>query len=235
MPPGTTPPFIIRYSASERADPAARARERHAVASSSSSTTASTSSAPTSRRSRARRSRSRTAASSARSWSTSIRSGSTRGGSRRATSSTALGRQNVILPTGTAKIGANEYPIVISRSARDARRSSASCRSRPSTARTVYIRDVANVRDGYAPQTNMVHVEGRRSVLMAILKNGDASTLDVADADPRGASRARSSGCPRRRTASSRSSCCSISRCSCAPSIDGVVHEAVIAAGADRR
>src|SRR5262249_11415128 len=44
---------------------------------------------------------------------------------------------------------------------------------------TVYLRDVANVRDGYSPQTNMVHVEGRRSVLMSILKSGAASTLDV--------------------------------------------------------
>ena len=44
---------------------------------------------------------------------------------------------------------------------------------------TVYIRDVANVRDGYAPQTSMVHVSGGRSVLMSILKNGSASTLDV--------------------------------------------------------
>ncbi len=44
---------------------------------------------------------------------------------------------------------------------------------------TVYMRDVAHVRDGYSPQTNIVHVEGRRSVLMRILKQGSASTLDV--------------------------------------------------------
>src|ERR1700749_3764433 len=47
---------------------------------------------------------------------------------------------------------------------------------------TVYIRDVASVRDGYAPQTSMVHVAGRRSVLMSILKNGSASPLDVVSA-----------------------------------------------------
>jgi hypothetical protein len=41
------------------------------------------------------------------------------------------------------------------------------------------VRDVANVRDGSSPQTNMVHVEGKRSVLMSILKAGNASTLDV--------------------------------------------------------
>jgi multidrug efflux pump subunit AcrB len=45
---------------------------------------------------------------------------------------------------------------------------------------TVYVRDVANVRDGASPQTNMVHVEGRKSVLMTILKHGSSSTLEVA-------------------------------------------------------
>ena len=55
---------------------------------------------------------------------------------------------------------------------------------------TIYIRDVASVRDGNMPQTNMVHVEGRRSVLMPILKNGDASTLDVVDLVKEGVPRA---------------------------------------------
>ncbi len=49
---------------------------------------------------------------------------------------------------------------------------------------TVYVRDVASVRDGYAPQTNMVHVEGHRSVLMSILKNGNASTPRHRGAHP---------------------------------------------------
>ncbi len=44
---------------------------------------------------------------------------------------------------------------------------------------TVFVRDIANVRDGYSPQTNMVHVEGKRSVLMSVLKNGNVSTLDI--------------------------------------------------------
>ena len=44
---------------------------------------------------------------------------------------------------------------------------------------TIYIRDVAHVRDGYPPQTNIVRVDGRRAVLMTILKNGSASTLDI--------------------------------------------------------
>src|SRR5262249_31401019 len=44
---------------------------------------------------------------------------------------------------------------------------------------TVYIRDVANVRDGSPPQTNIVHVDGHRSVLMSVLKNGSVSTLAI--------------------------------------------------------
>ena len=45
----------------------------------------------------------------------------------------------------------------------------------------VYVRDVANVRDGNPPQTNIVHVDGNRSVLMQVLKNGLASTLAIVD------------------------------------------------------
>ena len=44
---------------------------------------------------------------------------------------------------------------------------------------TVYLRDVANVRDGFAPQTNIVRDDGHRGVLISILKAGNASTIDV--------------------------------------------------------
>jgi multidrug efflux pump subunit AcrB len=91
---------------------------------------------------------------------------------------TALGAQNVILPSGTAKLGTNEYPIIVSASP-ETLDEIAGLPIRTVSGRTVYVRDVANVRDGNAPQTNLVHVEGRRSVLMTILKNGDASTLEV--------------------------------------------------------
>jgi multidrug efflux pump subunit AcrB len=91
---------------------------------------------------------------------------------------TALAAQNVILPSGTAKLGSNEYPIIIS-SSPETLDELAGLPIRTLDGRTVYIRDIANVRDGNAPQTNLVHVEGRRSVLMTILKNGDASTLEV--------------------------------------------------------
>jgi multidrug efflux pump subunit AcrB len=90
----------------------------------------------------------------------------------------ALVAQNVILPSGTAKLGANEYPIIIAASP-ETLDEIGSLPIKTVDGRTVYIRDVANVRDGAAPQTNLVHVEGRRSVLMTIMKNGDASTLEV--------------------------------------------------------
>jgi CzcA family heavy metal efflux pump len=90
----------------------------------------------------------------------------------------ALGVQNVILPSGTAKLGSNEYPIIVSASP-ETLDEIAGLPIKTVDGRTVYVRDVSNVRDGSAPQTNLVHVEGRRSVLMTILKNGDASTLEV--------------------------------------------------------
>ena len=94
---------------------------------------------------------------------------------------TALSNQNVILPSGTAKLGNNEYPIIMS-STPETLEEIGGLPIKTVDGRTLYIRDVASVRDGASPQTNMVHVAGRRSVLMPILKNGDASTLDVTDA-----------------------------------------------------
>jgi multidrug efflux pump subunit AcrB len=90
----------------------------------------------------------------------------------------ALGLQNVIVPTGTAKIGVDEYPIVLNASP-EAIADLESIPIKVVNGTTVFIRDVANVRDGSTPQTNMVHVEGRKSVLMSILKLGSASTLEV--------------------------------------------------------
>ena len=90
----------------------------------------------------------------------------------------ALGQQNVIVPTGTAKIGANEYPIVLNASP-DLLAQIETIPIKTVNGTTVYVRDVAHVRDGNSPQTNIVHVEGQRSVLMSILKQGSASTLDV--------------------------------------------------------
>jgi multidrug efflux pump subunit AcrB len=90
----------------------------------------------------------------------------------------ALGVQNVILPTGTAKMGVEEYPVLIN-SSPEVISELGNLPIKTVNGTTVYIKDVANVRDGYAPQTSMVHVSGGKSVLMTILKNGSASTLDV--------------------------------------------------------
>jgi len=92
--------------------------------------------------------------------------------------SAAITQQNVILPTGTTKMGSNEYPVVLN-SSPEAIKEIGDLPIRTVRGTPVYVHDVANVRDGYSPQTNMVHVEGKRSVLLSILKNGNASTLDV--------------------------------------------------------
>jgi CzcA family heavy metal efflux pump len=91
---------------------------------------------------------------------------------------TALGLGNVVLPSGTAKMGATEYPVVLN-SSPELMDEIGSIPIKNVRGTPVYLRDVANVRDGNSPQTSMVHVGGRRSVLMSILKLGGASTLNV--------------------------------------------------------
>jgi multidrug efflux pump subunit AcrB len=86
--------------------------------------------------------------------------------------------QNLILPGGTAKIGSFEYQVDMN----GAPVTVADLNNLPIKSvgdSTVYIRDVGNVRDGFPPQTNIVRVDGSRSVLMSVLKSGDASTLDI--------------------------------------------------------
>jgi multidrug efflux pump subunit AcrB len=91
-----------------------------------------------------------------------------------------LNLQNLILPSGTAKIGRLEYDVTLN----------AAPRTVPELGdvpikvmgnSTIYLRDVANVRDGYSVQTNIVRRDGRRGTLLTVLKSGDASTLDVVD------------------------------------------------------
>ena len=90
----------------------------------------------------------------------------------------ALAGQNLITPVGTEKIGDYEYTLQLN----DAPSQIKALGDLPIKAvngTTVYIRDVANVRDGSPPQTNIVHVNGKRSVLMSVLKNGSVSTLGI--------------------------------------------------------
>src|SRR6184192_1538393 len=91
---------------------------------------------------------------------------------------TALGQQNIVLPSGTAKIGEFEYDVAMNASPRTV----AELNDLPVKVvgnSTIYFRDVAHVRDGFAPQTNVVRRDGRRGTLVTILKTGTASTLDV--------------------------------------------------------
>ncbi len=92
--------------------------------------------------------------------------------------SAAVNAQNLTLPSGTVKVGDREYGVLINNSptlVEDlGRLPVAQVRGA-----TVYVRDVAQVRDGFAPQTNIVRQNGRRGVLITITKNGEASTLDI--------------------------------------------------------
>jgi len=90
----------------------------------------------------------------------------------------ALAAQNLITPVGTQKIGNFEYSIQLNNAPSEI----AALGALPIKAvngAMVYVRDVAQVRDGNPPQTNIVHVEGNRSVLMQVLKNGSVSTLAI--------------------------------------------------------
>jgi CzcA family heavy metal efflux pump len=92
----------------------------------------------------------------------------------------ALSDQTQINPVGFAKIGGYQYNIRLN----NAPASVEALNNLPVQivdGATIYMRDVAFVRDGAAPQTNVVHVNGQRSALMTVLKNGAASTLAVVD------------------------------------------------------
>ena len=90
----------------------------------------------------------------------------------------ALAVQNLITPVGTQKIGAFEYPINLNTSPA-ALEDLGRLPIKMVNGAMVYLRDVAHVRDGNPPQTNIVHVDGGRSVLISVLKNGSASTLAI--------------------------------------------------------
>jgi CzcA family heavy metal efflux pump len=90
----------------------------------------------------------------------------------------AIAAQNSILPAGTQKIGDREYFVTVNANPRTV----AELNDLPIANRNgsvIYVRDVAHVRDGYPPQTNIVRRDGHRGVLMSVLKTGGASTLDI--------------------------------------------------------
>jgi len=90
----------------------------------------------------------------------------------------ALAAQNLIVPVGTQKIGTFEYTLQLN-NAPSAIEQLGELPVKVANGATIYIRDVAHVRDGNAPQTNVVHVDGSRSVLLSVLKNGATSTLAI--------------------------------------------------------
>ena len=92
----------------------------------------------------------------------------------------AVNAQNLILPTGTAKMGPLEYNVEMNASPT----SVAALNDLPVktvNGSTIYLRDVAHVRDGFSPQTNVVLANGQRGVLMSVYKTGNNSTLSIVD------------------------------------------------------
>jgi multidrug efflux pump subunit AcrB len=90
----------------------------------------------------------------------------------------AVNAYNLAYPTGVARIGEREYPVTLNNTPPSA----AAFNTIPikvANGATVFMRDVAHVRDGFPTQTTVVHRDGKRGALLTILKNGNASTLDI--------------------------------------------------------
>src|SRR5580693_4961319 len=92
----------------------------------------------------------------------------------------AVNAQNLILPTGTAKLGPLEYNVEMNGSPQTIEELN-DLPVKTVNGATIYMREVAHVRDGFSPQTNIVLSNGQRGVLMSIYKTGSASTLSIVD------------------------------------------------------
>ncbi|HKF24414.1 MAG TPA: efflux RND transporter permease subunit, partial [Candidatus Acidoferrum sp.] len=92
----------------------------------------------------------------------------------------AVAAQNLILPTGTAKLGSLEYTVEMNGSPKTVNELN-DLPVKTQNGATIYMKDVAHVRDGFSPQTNVVLANGQRGVLMSIYKTGNASTLQIVD------------------------------------------------------
>ncbi|MGD0136217.1 MAG: efflux RND transporter permease subunit, partial [Bryobacteraceae bacterium] len=90
----------------------------------------------------------------------------------------AINTQNLVLPTGTSKIGQFEYDVALNASPETIQELN-DLPVKAAGNSTIYVHDVAHVRDGFSPQTNIVRRNGQRSALLSILKIGDTSTLDI--------------------------------------------------------
>jgi CzcA family heavy metal efflux pump len=92
----------------------------------------------------------------------------------------AVAAQNLILPTGTAKLGSLEYTVEMNGSPKTVTELN-DLPIKTVNGATIYMKDVAHIRDGFSPQTNAVLANGQRGVLMSIYKTGNASTLQIVD------------------------------------------------------
>ncbi len=92
----------------------------------------------------------------------------------------AVNAQNLILPTGTAKLGTLEYNVEMNGSPQTVQELN-DLPIKTVNGATIYMKEVAHVRDGFSPQTNIVLSNGQRGVLMSIYKIGSASTIDIVD------------------------------------------------------
>jgi multidrug efflux pump subunit AcrB len=139
--------------------------------------------------------------------------------------SAAINAQSVILPAGTAKVGKQEYQVRLNGSVGTAQALN-DLPIKTVDGTTIYVRDVASVRDGFQVQQSKVHADGRTGVLISIMKNGNASTLDVVDNIKRVLPDALA-GLPKELEVTPMFDQSVFVRAS----VDGVVHEAAIAAG----
>src|SRR5579871_316317 len=94
--------------------------------------------------------------------------------------SAAINAQNLILPSGTAKMGAREYTVSLN-SSPEVISALNQLPIRRVNGAMVYVGDVAQVHDGYAVQTNIVNRDGKHACLLTVLKSGNASTLSVVE------------------------------------------------------
>ena len=90
----------------------------------------------------------------------------------------AVAQQNVVMPSGTIKIGLNEYDVRTNGTPRTVEELS-NIPLKQVNGTTIYLRDIASVSDGFQVQTNIVRQDGHRGVLVSVLKNGNSSTLDI--------------------------------------------------------
>jgi multidrug efflux pump subunit AcrB len=135
-----------------------------------------------------------------------------------------IGQQNLILPAGTMKIGPFEYQLETN-SAPTTIQGLNDLPIRQVNGAIVYIHDVAHVRNGFPPQTNIVRVDGQRAALLSVIKTGNASTLNIVKGILAKADSLKSQLPPQFRITPLADQSIFVRA-----SIDGVVHEGIIAA-----